>query len=648
VFSFQDFFAVAGQYFGNPTTLKLLCAASVVGLIGGALQGRWSAGILALMLPFTVLFYRVEMMLTLMIGVLVAIPFGRMLRSYDQANTNETNESASHSSTDMPASTDLSEANASIAAKASVVGRLVLIQWGALIFFVFSVPHLMKLHDLQGSAQSASLLLLGGAFMAFRQRGRVFEGLALFALGLAVGMVGVHQQSGIGRWTFGLEYLKDGIPVLPVILGMLLIPEILMRLWRRGSDDGASVRPDAVAIPLGRELLSKAADLGGGLLAVFAFLVPISAALALILVAFLMQGLLPSLERDSAGAAQAGIQLVWAGLAASAIAALGVLLWPGVRRVIGSILIMIAGSLARWFFLRNLCTRGGGSAFIVTLVMPTMIVGAYLGSRHWEDFLVFAAAGALGWVLRRQGWSRAPFIVGLAIGDLLNAYLSILIARHGSLWELNYMSAIILFVACGLLAWGIVRQIRAASTAPPSSGWMPPLDEGTVLIGLLGLAGGGIIYTGMTLPDDTLSIITYIPGCLLVFASIGAMVLRRASLTHETDGANELTGIAAGEPAPAPNMGESGGADPGGGKASPGTLWAWGLFVLWVGGSLLAVWVIGLGPAAVIFAILYCRFASDIGVIWIILIAIAALLIFVNLLAIMDFPPSMLPPSMWS
>ena len=97
----------------------------------------------------------------------------------------------------------------------------------------------------------------------------------------------------------------EGVPTLPLILGILLIPEILMRLQLRGGKYRASMPSDPAAVPVWRRLVYGNLDLGGGLLAVYAFLVPISAAFALILIAFLMNGFMPLFGTDKAAVAQA-------------------------------------------------------------------------------------------------------------------------------------------------------------------------------------------------------------------------------------------------------------------------------------------------------------------------------------------------------
>ena len=44
------------------------------------------------------------------------------------------------------------------------------------------------------------------------------------AIGLCVGMVGMDPQTGVLRWVFGQLYLWDGVPLVPVALGIFAIP----------------------------------------------------------------------------------------------------------------------------------------------------------------------------------------------------------------------------------------------------------------------------------------------------------------------------------------------------------------------------------------------------------------------------------------
>ncbi len=58
----------------------------------------------------------------------------------------------------------------------------------------------------------------------------LLESLAALAAGLAISTVGIEPQSGIGRFTFGLAELDDGIDCLIVVVGLFAVAESLVGL----------------------------------------------------------------------------------------------------------------------------------------------------------------------------------------------------------------------------------------------------------------------------------------------------------------------------------------------------------------------------------------------------------------------------------
>lgn len=62
--------------------------------------------------------------------------------------------------------------------------------------------------------------LLGISMVAVLSGRAPIKGLVAGALGLMVGMIGVDPQTGGMRWVFGQLYLWDGIPLVPVALGI--------------------------------------------------------------------------------------------------------------------------------------------------------------------------------------------------------------------------------------------------------------------------------------------------------------------------------------------------------------------------------------------------------------------------------------------
>ncbi|HEX5033247.1 MAG TPA: tripartite tricarboxylate transporter permease, partial [bacterium] len=78
-----------------------------------------------------------------------------------------------------------------------------------------------------GSPQYFMLAMLGVAFLASLTGDSVTKGLAAACLGLLFALVGLDPISGTERYTFGTLYLWDGIRLVPATLGLFAIPEII-------------------------------------------------------------------------------------------------------------------------------------------------------------------------------------------------------------------------------------------------------------------------------------------------------------------------------------------------------------------------------------------------------------------------------------
>ena len=77
--------------------------------------------------------------------------------------------------------------------------------------------------------------------------GSMLKGLAMAALGLLLGMIGIDQMSGYFRFAYGVTELGDGIGVVPVAVGLFGLAEILLT--------AGQTTPPAVIRPRLRDLL---------------------------------------------------------------------------------------------------------------------------------------------------------------------------------------------------------------------------------------------------------------------------------------------------------------------------------------------------------------------------------------------------------
>ena len=98
--------------------------------------------------------------------------------------------------------------------------------WGLL--FIVLLPYYVKIVYLFGTAEMLLFLLLAMTVICFVSNSYWIRGLIAASIGIFVGLIGeVPDVVGEHRWTFGWDYLKSGIEILPVVAGVLAMPEII-------------------------------------------------------------------------------------------------------------------------------------------------------------------------------------------------------------------------------------------------------------------------------------------------------------------------------------------------------------------------------------------------------------------------------------
>src|SRR5205809_4976146 len=98
-----------------------------------------------------------------------------------------------------------------------------------------------------GPPEYLALLTLGLLVLAYMSSGSMLKSLAMAALGLLLGMIGIDQMTGYFRYAYGVVELGDGLGVVPVAVGLFGVAEIL-------ATAGAPT-PPAVIKPRLRDLL---------------------------------------------------------------------------------------------------------------------------------------------------------------------------------------------------------------------------------------------------------------------------------------------------------------------------------------------------------------------------------------------------------
>jgi putative tricarboxylic transport membrane protein len=112
-----------------------------------------------------------------------------------------------------------------IAALGSFIGGTVTILALAMV-----APPLSSFALKFGYPEYSSLILLGLMMAVYLSEESFLKGLIAGIFGLLLGMVGLDPISGDARFTFGLMSLRDGVELIPVVMGLFGIAEVLSNL----------------------------------------------------------------------------------------------------------------------------------------------------------------------------------------------------------------------------------------------------------------------------------------------------------------------------------------------------------------------------------------------------------------------------------
>lgn len=334
-----------------------------------------------------------------------------------------------------------------------------------------SIPIVRPMVLAIGTPELLALTVFGICLVAALSGSAPLRGIVAAAFGILIGMIGTDARTGTLRWSDDVLYLWDGIPMLPVLLGLFALPELCevaiarssiadnlkYNVWRgmlQGVKDCFKswfliIRCSWIGSVLGmipgvtgavtdwvvyahalksekdaektftkgdvRGVIAPAsadnASNGAGLLPTIAFGVPGSARDAILLAALLVHGFIPGPDMLTKHL-EFTYTMVWSIALANVFGA--------------GLCFLLSGYLAKLSTVRY--------TLLLPSIMAIVFVGAFQGSGAWGDLYVLLIFGLIGWAMKRLRWPRPPLVLGLVLGVLLERYLSISILRYGADW----------------------------------------------------------------------------------------------------------------------------------------------------------------------------------------------------------------------
>ena len=328
---------------------------------------------------------------------------------------------------------------------AALVGALV-----AVLLVAALVPAIARSATLIGPSEYAVLIIVFFAVAAALAPGSMVRALAAIIAGVVLHLIGSNQGPGTWRLDTGIAELSDGISLIALVLGILLLPDIVSRL-------GAAVSPvKSGALPNGlepdnrepsgqesaRSLSLATAAASAGLTA--SFLPLLSWGLPLNLLAVFLGGLLTIngiVPGPQIGATKPDIiGSIFATIVAANVVALIVMLASG-----------------RLF--AHLCRMN--SRIVAPAILVLACLTTYTLNNSPIDVLVMMSCGLIGCLLLQSNWERGSLVTGFILGPILEQDIqrAMLLARD-NIWGIMGRPLVDLLLAAGLILLVIIAVWR--------------------------------------------------------------------------------------------------------------------------------------------------------------------------------------------
>jgi putative tricarboxylic transport membrane protein len=566
--------AVSGLLLGGGAIY--LVAGALVGLLFGVIPGLGGPTALALLIPLT---FGVDTSAVMFFagGIMGAIPAGGSVTAI-LLNTPGTAPNAA-TVYDGYAMTRNGQGGAALgaAATASSIG-------GVLgIFILFAILPAARSVILQFSPPEYCLLgVLGLCAIAVSSDGKLVRGLLAASLGLMLAFVGYDNVGGGVRFTAGIDYLWDGIPLIPALIGLFAIAQILSLCV-----SGGSIAEDPTAVNVNR--------VSDGVFAVFRYFPTVlrgSAIGAVVgsipavggtVAAFLaysvtaqtsknpesfgkgnIEGVIAPEAANNAREGGALIPTLAFGIPGSAEMAvfLGLLILHGLQPgptllinhldVIASLLLSIAlacvvaslvcVAVARRLALMTLIDVN----WLVPAILAVSTVGAFALRGNFIDAVVTIVFGFIGYAMLRLDYPRLPLVIALFLGEVVevNFRQSLMIAAGD--WtiflsrglSLTLLILIVLSIAVPLVRFVVRRKRGQRNTLEPIApgGSLPSVALAAVAVG----------YVAISYRYDAASqILPWIAGSLAIALAVADVLSQRgrarSAVTESAESAEDAT-----------------------------------------------------------------------------------------------------------
>lgn len=362
-----------------------------------------------------------------------------------------------------------------------------------------------------GPREYLALALFALSAVAAMSGGSALRGLLAALIGMFLATIGIDEMYGTSRFHFDQLALMGGIPFIPAIIGLFAVPETLLAIEgissvRRRRLQIAGILPGRRAL---RDLLPI--QLRSGVIGTIVGAVPGTGSDIAAIVSYSQgknlsrrpeafgtgvdEGVACAESGNNAAVGGTMIPLLTLGIPGGAVTAilLGAFmthnLRPGplllqnnadlvyqifVGMLVANVFLLVFGLLGARVFAKVIQIR---ESLLAPVILLFCVVGAYALNNNIYDVYIMAGTGMLGYAMLKVNVPRAPLVIGLIIGPMVERELSraTLVAGGDWLQMFTPMSLVIWllvvlpFIGPPIRRWLALRFRRQDPRAAPRS-----------------------------------------------------------------------------------------------------------------------------------------------------------------------------------
>jgi putative tricarboxylic transport membrane protein len=474
--------------------LLMMVAGALIGTVAGIIPGLSSGMSVALFLPLTFTMTPLHGIIFL-ISIYVSVGYGGALT----AILLKTPGSPQNAVTTLDGFELTKQGRAAEALGVSISAS---VYGGLLSYFAMlaSIGVVATVALKFGPAEMFLIAIAGVTVLGAVGSGSVAKTMASGIFGLLIGTIGI-VPTGEWRATFNHPYLADGVPLIPVLIGMFVFSELMVMAFRDYViDSKITVHRSLRDIFGGFRLPSWVLPsfFRSSVLGIVVGLLPAAGGTAASFAAYSLsrktskraheygkgsiEGVVASESANNACSGGDIMTTLVLGVPGSATTGilLGALTMHGLQAgpnfvtqqqelvygiiaaaIISQVFMVVAAVLAAYSLSGTLSVP---TRILVPILMLFSVIGAYASRNAAFDVYLMLALGALGFLMKRTGYSTAAFVMGVILSNIADNELIRVLQIYGDEWYWPFVSrplaTAILAMLVGVLIWSAASHWR--------------------------------------------------------------------------------------------------------------------------------------------------------------------------------------------